>query len=287
MKVTGHTKVIAVIGDPVSHTLSPVMHNAAFQEAKLDYVYVGFRVAKSELQDAMRGVRSLGIHGVNVTMPYKCSVIKYLDMVDPTAQRIGAVNTVLNENGKLRGYDTDGVGAIAALKRRGVNLRGRKLLLLGAGGAARAVAFQAAKEVGELSILNRTVRKTRALARILGREFGKPINGESLCPDRLKGELENADVIVNATSVGMYPNCEEIPISSEWLTEKMCVMDLVYSPLETRLIKAAKAKGAKVVNGLEVLVAQGAASFEIWTGLKAPMEVMSAAVSKHVQKVER
>ena len=287
MRVTGHTKVIAVIGDPVSHTLSPLMHNAAFEEAKLDYIYVGFRVAKNELQDAMRGVRSLGIHGVNVTMPYKCSVIKYLDMVDPTAQRTGAVNTVLNENGKLRGYDTDGVGAIAALKRRGVNLRGRKLLLLGAGGAARAVAFQAAKEVGELSILNRTVRKSRALARILGREFGKPINGESLRPDRLKGELENTDVIVNATSVGMYPNCEEIPISCEWLTEKMCVMDLVYSPLETRLIKTAKAKGAKVVNGLEVLVAQGAASFEIWTGLKAPIEVMRVAVSEHVQRVER
>ena len=262
------------------------MHNAAFEEAKLDYVYVGFRVVENELQNAIQGVRSLGIHGINVTMPYKRSVIKHLDGVDPTAQRMGAVNTVLNENGKLRGYNTDGIGAIAALERRGVNLRERKLLLLGAGGAARAVAFQAAKEVRELAILNRTVRKARALARILGREFGKPINGESLCPDRLKGELENADVIVNATSVGMYPHCEEIPISSKWLTKKMCVMDLVYNPSETRLIKTAKAKGAKVVNGLEVLVAQGAASFEIWTGLKAPIDVMSTAVFKHAQKVE-
>jgi shikimate dehydrogenase len=140
--------------------------------------------------------------------------------------------------------------------------------------------------VRELSILNRTVRKARALARILGREFGKPINGGSLRPDRVKGELKNSDVVVNATSVGMYSHCDEIPISSEWLTRKMCVMDLVYNPLETRLIKTAKAKGAKVVNGLEVLVAQGAASFEIWTGLKAPIDVMSTAVFTNVQEVE-
>jgi len=286
MRISGHTKVCSVIGDPVCRTLSPVMHNAAFKEAKLDYVYVGFRVAENELQDAMQGVRSLGIHGINVTMPHKSSVIKYLDGLDPMAERIGAVNTILNEKGKLRGFDTDGIGTMAALEGKGVNLKGRKLLLLGAGGAARAVAFQAAREAGELTILNRSVGKARELARVLGREFGKPINGESLSPDRVNEELENTDVIVNATSIGMYPHSEEIPISSEWLTKNLCIMDLVYDPLETRLIKAAKAAGAKVINGLEVLVAQGAVSFEIWTGVKAPVEVMRAALVKRFKEAE-
>jgi shikimate dehydrogenase len=286
MRISGHTKVCGVIGDPICHTLSPAMHNAAFKEAKLDYTYVGFRVTENELQDAMRGVRSLGIHGINVTMPHKSSVIKYLDGLDPTAQHIGATNTILNEKGKLKGFNTDGIGAMAALERKGVNLKGKKLLLLGAGGAARAVAFQAAPEAQELTILNRTVGKARELARILDREFGKSINVGSLSLDRVKNELENTDVIVNATSVGMHPRCEEIPISFEWLTKNLCIMDFVYDPLETRLIKAAKAKGAKVINGLEVLVAQGAASFEIWTGVKAPLEVMSAALAKRVKKVE-
>ncbi len=286
MRISGSTRVCGVMGDPVCHTLSPAMHNAAFEKAKLDYVYVSFRVAGNDLHDAMNGVRTLGIHGVNLTMPHKSSVIKYLDELDPTAQCIGAVNTILNQKGSLKGFNTDGIGAMVALKRNGVNLTGKRLLLLGAGGAAKAVAFHAAREAQELTILKRTIGKAQELAQMLRKEFGKSINGESLLPDRVRNELENSDVIVNATSIGMHPHSEETPIPSEWLTRNLCVMDLVYAPLETRLIKAAKAKGAKVISGTEVLVAQGAASFEIWTGVRAPLGVMSAALAKRVRETE-
>jgi len=278
MKISGTTKVCGIIGDPVEHTLSPAMHNAAFNDLKLDFVYVAFRVKKEELENAMSGVRSLEIHGLNVTMPHKNAVINYLDKLDPTAKFIDAVNTILNDKGKLTGFNTDGVGALKALKENGVNSSGKKLVLLGAGGAANAIAFHAAQEVEELVILNRTTEKAEKLAEILRRKFNKQITGNSLSASCIKEELKDADILINATSVGMHPNIEQSPVRLELLRPDLCVMDIVYNPLETKLAKDAKACGAKVISGVEMLIYQGAASFEIWTNKHAPIKTMKRAI---------
>jgi len=254
------------------------MHNAAFQELNLDLVYLAFRVRKNELREAILGAKSLGILGLNVTMPHKSAVMKYLDEIDPTARSIGAVNTILNDEGRLTGYDTDGIGALKALKENGISLNGKKLLLLGAGGAGKAIAFHAAQEVEELKILNRTTQKAKDIAEVLRKKFGKKIDGNSLSAKTIKKELEDADVLVNATSVGMYPKDDQSLVDASWLRPSLCVMDIVYDPIETKLAKDARSVGAKVVSGVEMLVYQGASSFEIWTDRQAPVKVMKQAI---------
>ena len=278
MEISGKTRVCGIIGDPVEHSLSPAMHNAAFQELNLDFVYVAFRVRKDELKEAVVGAKTLDIKGLNVTMPHKNAVMKYLDETDPTTRSIGALNTILNDKGRLIGYNTDGTGALKALKENGVSLNGKKLLLLGAGGAGKAIAFHAAQEVEELKILNRTTQKAKDLAEVLRKKFGKKIDGNSLSAKTIKKELEDADILVNATSVGMHPNDDQSLIDPSWLRPNLCVMDIVYNPIETKLAKDAKSVGAKVVSGVEMLVYQGAASFEIWTDRPAPVKVMKQAI---------
>jgi shikimate dehydrogenase len=281
MKISGKTQVCGVIGDPIEHSLSPAMHNAAFEHLKLDYVFLAFKVTTAEVENAMRGMRGLGIHGLNVTMPHKNAVIAYLDEVDSTAKFLGSVNTILNDNGKLLGFSTDGIGALNALRENGVNLSGKKVLLLGGGGAAKAIAFALAKEVNELSILNRTPEKTKALTDALSGKFGKKVTAGSLAPSTIQENLQDADVLINATSVGMHPNVEQSLVAPQWLKPDLTVMDIVYNPIETKLAKDAKVVGAKVVNGVEMLIFQGAASFEIWTGCSAPVEVMrKTAINK-------
>jgi len=278
MKISGKTRVCGIIGDPIEHTLSPAMHNAAFEELNLDFVYVAFRIRREELRDALIGARSLDVHGLNVTMPHKNAVMKYLDEIDSTARSIGAVNTILNDKGRLIGYNTDGIGALKALKENGITPNGKKLLLLGAGGAGKAIAFHAAQEVEELLILNRTLQKAKKLAEVLGKEFNKKINGNALSTQIIKEELRDADILVNATSVGMHPNIDQSLVPKSSLRPDLCVMDIVYDPIETKLAKDAKAVRAKVISGIEMLVYQGAASFEIWTKHKAPVKVMKQAV---------
>jgi shikimate dehydrogenase len=284
MEISGRTKLCCVIGDPVEHSLSPVMHNAAFKELNLDFVYVAFTVRKDELKNAIAGARSLQVHGLNVTMPHKTAIMKHLDEIDPTAKSIGAINTVLNAEGKLVGYITDGVGAIEALKENSVSLEGKKLLLLGAGGAAKAIAFHAAQEVEELKILNRTAQKANDLAEALHKKFDKKVSGNTLSSETIKKELEDTDILVNATSVGMHPNVNQSLVDSTWLRPDLYVMDIIYNPLETKLAKDAKSVGANVVSGIEMLVYQGAVSFEIWTNRPAPVKVMKEAILNKLTK---
>ncbi|MDH5624395.1 MAG: shikimate dehydrogenase [Candidatus Bathyarchaeota archaeon] len=274
MKISGKTRVCGIIGDPVEHSLSPVMHNAAFEELNLDFVYVAFRVRREELGEAIIGARSLNLHGLNVTMPHKNAAMKYLDEIDSTARSIGAVNTILNKEGRLIGYNTDGIGALKALKENGITPKGKKLLLLGAGGAGKAIAFHAAQEAEELVILNRTPQKAKKLAEALRKESNKKINGNAFSTEIMKQELRDADILVNATSVGMHPDVNQSLVSPSLLKPDLCVMDIIYNPLETKLAKDAKAVGAKVVPGIEMLAYQGAASFKIWTNHPAPVKVM-------------
>jgi len=278
MTISGKTRVCGVIGDPIEHTLSPAIQNAAFNNLKLAFVFLPFKVRSAELENAMRGMRGLGIHGLNVTMPHKKAVTGFLDEIDQTAKFLGAVNTILNDDGRLCGFNTDGVGALKALKENGVTLSGQKVLLLGAGGAAKAIAFSLAKEVGELVILNRATEKAKELAKALKRTSNEKVTSDMLSPKAMQKHLQDAGLLINATSVGMHPNAGESLIAARWLKPELVVMDIVYNPLETSLMKDAKAKGAQVINGIEMLIHQGAASFEIWTGRSAPIEVMRKAV---------
>ncbi|MEM2537582.1 MAG: shikimate dehydrogenase [Candidatus Bathyarchaeia archaeon] len=283
MEVSGKTKVFCVIGDPIEHSLSPIMHNAAFRHLKIDVVYVAFNVKENMLEDAVKGMRSFGICGMNVTMPHKTAIIKYLDESDPVANFVGAVNTVLNANGKLLGFNTDGIGALRALEENGVKPKGKRVLILGAGGAGRAIAFQLAQETDELVILNRDVNKARLLADALRKRFNKKVVGNGISHNVLKNWIEDVDVLINATSVGMHPHQYETPVDKSLLRPNLTVMDIVYNPVETKLLKEAKSVGAKVIYGTEMLVFQGAASFEIWFNRSAPVSVMREAIMEKLQ----
>lgn len=284
MQISGKTTICGVIGDPIEHSLSPAMHNAAFQLLELDFIYVAFTVTKGRLRDALIGAKNLNIKGLNVTMPHKNAVTKYLDETESTARFVGAVNTILNDKGRLTGYNTDGLGALNALNKNGIDLEGKKLVLLGAGGAGRAIAFHAVQEVEKLVILNRTAQKAKDLAELLRRRYGRKITGKSLSARILKRELEDVDILVNATSVGMQPDRDHSLIDPSWLRSGMCVMDIVYRPKETKLEKDAKSVGARVISGVEMLLYQGASSFQIWTGHPAPVKTMRRAVLNELQK---
>ena len=285
MTISGKTRVCGVIGDPIEHTLSPIMHNAAFQSLGLDYVFLAFKVKPPQVEAAVNGMRALNIRGLNVTMPHKTTVIDHLDRVDLSAQIVKSVNTILNKESLLFGFNTDGVGALKALRESGVEPKGRKVLLLGAGGAARAIAYTLSKEADELAILNRTCKDAQNLAKLLEKTANKKIVSGSLSPGEIQNSIQDSDILINATSIGMKPKAEESPVPLKLLSPNLAVMDIVYNPLETKLVKDAKSVGAKVVSGVEMLIYQGAASFEIWTGKSAPVEVMRKEALTHLQKV--
>ena len=285
MAISGKTRVCGVIGYPIGHTLSPTIQNAAFNHLKLDFVFLAFHVKAPELENAVQGMRGLSIHGLNVTMPHKNTIISYLDEVDSAVQFLGSANTILNKGGKLSGFNTDGVGALNALRENIVELSEKKVLLLGAGGAAKAIAFSFAQEAGSLCILNRGPEKAAVLADALNHIFCKEIVGGALSPSAVQKKLQDAEILVNATSVGMHPHVDQSLVEPQWLKPNMTVMDIVYNPVETKLAKDAKAAGAKVISGVEMLIYQGAASFKIWTGKSAPIEVMRKAALKKLSSV--
>jgi len=288
MKVSGRTKVCAVIGDPVEHSLSPCFQNAAFQHLKLDFIYVAFTVKAESLGDAISGVRSLGIYGLNVTMPHKISVIKYLDELDERADRIKSVNTILNRNGKLIGYTTDGIGVLNALKYNGIDPKGKKVVVLGAGGAARSASYALSEVAGELVILNRTIERARNLASKVRRLIGSHVNvkWDGLTEESLRREIREADILINATPVGMSPYVNGTLVEKRLLHPDMVVFDMIYHPLKTRLLREAEEVGAKTINGLSMLIHQGAASFEIWTGMEAPIDIMMKAAEEEIRRRE-
>jgi len=285
MIITGKTRACGVIGDPINHSLSPIIQNAAFEALDLNFVFLAYKVKTSGLEDAVNGARALNIRGLNVTMPHKTRIIDFLDRIDLSAQIIKSVNTVLNKENLLFGFNTDGVGALRALKENGVEPKGRKVLLLGAGGAARAIAYTLAKEADELVVLNRTVKSSHNLAKLLEKTVGKKVAAGSLSISDIQRNLQDSDILINATSVGMKPKPQESPVPIKLLRRDLSVMDIVYNPIETRLIKDAKSIGAVVIGGIEMLIYQGAASFEIWTGKSAPIQVMKKAALIHLRKV--
>jgi shikimate dehydrogenase len=284
MAISGKTQVCGVIGDPITHTLSPAMQNAAFKHLKLDFVFLAFRVKTADLENAMRGMRGLGIRGLNVTMPHKTAIIRYLANLDANVKFLGSANTILNDDGKLLGFNTDGTGAEYALRENGVNPEGKNVLLLGAGGAAKAIAYSLAQDAEALCILNRVPEKAAVLADALNHVLGKEVVGGALSPSAVQKNLQDADILVNATSVGMRPHVGQSLVAPQWLRPDLAVMDIVYNPVETKLAKDAKAAGAHVISGVEMLLYQGVASFQIWTGHAAPIEVMRTAALNQLRR---
>lgn len=267
------TKVVGVIGYPVAHSLSPQMHNSAFSHLGLNYVYLAWEVEPSKLERAIEGVRGLGIVGLNVTIPHKEKVAEIIDELSEEAEMVGAVNTIHNVNGKLYGYNTDVEGFRRALGR---DVKGKTAVVIGAGGAGRAVVYALASDGASCIILNRTEEKAKELAeRYKG--LGE-IRARGLTPSNLREVMQKADILVNATSLGMKG--EMIEGIEEVVREDLLAVDLVYNPRETPLLRLAKEKGAEVVEGWRMLLHQGAFSFEIWTGKKAPLEVMEKVLQK-------
>ena len=265
MPVDGQTELYGILGQPVSHSLSPAMHNAAFRHLHLNKIYLPFPAQDAKM--AVTAMKTLGIRGASVTIPHKQAVIPVLDTIDPLAAKIGAVNTLIFRDGAAHGVNTDWLGANTALAQI-APLAGKSALLLGAGGSARAIGFGLIQAGVSLTMASRTPSRGQALAGDLG------------CPWRPLADLDDftADLLINATSVGMGPNSGQTPVPARLLTNFGLVMDIVYSPLATTLLKEAKAAGCQTVNGLEMLLYQGSAQFELWTGLKAPVKIMRQAL---------
>ncbi|HRR55848.1 MAG TPA: shikimate dehydrogenase [Acidobacteriota bacterium] len=286
--ISARTRVCAVIGDPVEHSLSPQLHNAAFRASAVDLVYVAFRVRPNDLAAAIAGVRALGLRGLSVTIPHKVAILPLLDKVDPSATHIGSVNTVVNRGGELAGYSTDGPGALRALRAAGVAAEGKKILLLGSGGAARAVAFALAALTPqpELVVLGIEADEVERLVGDLRERTGVQVSGKRLEPDILREAVTGSDILIHATPVGMAPRIRESVVPVELLQPGQVVFDLVYVPFETELLRAAKAAGAIAVPGLGMFVHQAAIQFELWTGQPAPLQVMEDTVKEILTGVQ-
>ena len=265
LTVDSRTQLYCVMGDPVVHSLSPGMHNAAFRKTGVNGIYVAFHV--TDLPASIAGIRALNIRGCSVTIPHKVAVMDLLDHVDPEAQRIGAVNTIVNEDGRLSGFNSDSPGAMAALLEK-TPVACRHVAVIGAGGAARALAHGVKANGGRLTIVNRSDDKGRRLAGELNADF---------CPLADFSGV-GIDILVNTTPVGMSPHIDHMPVTHACLRPGMTVMDIVYTPLETLLLHAARKSGCTVVDGVAMFVHQGAFQFERWTGKKAPVQLMKKTV---------
>jgi shikimate dehydrogenase len=279
MPIDGSTKLVGVFGWPIAHTASPAMHNAAFGALRMNWAYLAFPVDPKNLGPALAGARDLGLVGVNLTVPHKILALEFVNEVDPHARKLGAVNTVCIENGILRGYNTDGYGFARAIKEEfNLSLKGKRVLVLGAGGAGRAIAIQCAVDgAARVFVANRTLSKIEPIAR----EFASAKTAFKALPldsGELGRVIDDVDLLVNATSVGLAEG-DSLGLEASLFSPKLFVYDIVYRPAETALLKIASENGAKVANGLGMLLHQGVKSFELWTKRKAPVAVMRRALS--------
>jgi len=286
MLVDTATQVCAVIGNPVRHSLSPAIHNAGFQAAGLNYVYVAFRV--EDVGACLAGMRACqGFRGISVTIPHKAAVIPHLDELEPMAAAVGSVNTIVNENGRLIGSTTDGLGALHALSEAGVNLDGRRVLFLGAGGAVRSVAFAFLDRAkpARLTVLGRTAVRVQALVdELAARPGAVKVEAGDLRADLARAMAEH-DVVIQGTPAGMYPEwMANTLVPAELLRPEHVVFDMVYRPIKTRLIRESEDAGCQVVLGLEMLLNQAALQFELWTNAPAPANDMRQALVSALNK---
>jgi len=280
--ISGKTKIYGIFGYPVEHTFSPGMHNAAFKKLNMDACYVPFAVRPDELEAAVRAIAPLGLCGLNVTVPHKEKVLAYLDDLSEEARLIGAVNTIEVRDRKLIGHNTDGRGFLRSLRENaGFNPKGKRFLFIGSGGAARAVGFSLAL-AGAKKILFRDIDeiKAGALARDIQEKTG--VDAGAIPKEDLSASAEGADCLINATPLGLKKT-DPLPMAKDLILKKHLVCDLVYNPPDTALLKTVKARGAKGLPGLGMLLYQGVIAFELWTNKKAPVQVMKNALSKQIR----
>ncbi|MDY7030373.1 MAG: shikimate dehydrogenase [Thermodesulfobacteriota bacterium] len=281
--ISASTQICAVVGNPIAHSLSPAIHNAAFAECGLDFVYVAFRV--EDIKHSLMGMRAMeNFRGMSVTIPHKVESMKYLDDIPDVDRHIGSINTIINEQGRLMGLGTDGPGALKAIVDAGIVLEGRNVLLLGAGGAARAIAFTLAGQTGlsQLGLLDVDKGMLKRLASDLKRDTNASIKAEEITSENLSRMVEEAHLIMNCTPVGMHPHVSESLVPVELLRPDQVIFDIVYNPLETQLCAEAKVRGLKVIHGVEMFVNQAVLQFERFTGVNAPIDVMRRVVMEHL-----
>ena len=271
MIIDQDTDLFGVIGNPLRHSLSPALHNAGFSETGLNAVYLAFETG--DIEGCIRGIRALGVKGASVTIPFKTTVIPYLDEMDALAHGIGAVNTIVNDNGRLKGYNTDALGAVMALEEE-VEISGMTCLIIGAGGAARAIGFMLRERGADIVVTNRSSGRGKELARSLE------------CPFVSPGEIGDttADILVQTTPVGMYPHVDQCPVAEHVIKEGMVVMDIIYNPFETRLMKVAKARGCVTIGGMSMFIHQGAEQFRIWSGIRPSLNTIRRAVERELSR---
>ena len=280
-QITGHTGLMCLLGSPCRHSISPMMHNKAFEALGLDYRYLAFEVNETTLKTAVEGLKSLGARGFNLTMPCKNQMVSLCDELSPAAKLIGAVNTVVNNNGILTGHNTDGIGYMQSVKDAGFDIIGKKMTLLGAGGAATAILVQAALDgVSEISVFLRKTSRFYERAEITANALMEETDCKiKLCDfndtELLRHELADSAILVNGTSIGMAPDVDACPIpSADLLPDGIIVSDIIYNPKETKLLTMAREKGLPYFNGTYMLLYQGAEAFRLWTGCEMPVDLI-------------
>lgn len=282
MDIDARTQFCGVIGNPVGHSLSPAIHNAAFRKLGLNFVYLAWQV--EAIGEAIKGLRALGnFRGASVTIPHKVAAMPFLDHVETTAQKIGAINTIVAEKGELTGYNTDATGALRALREGGVEIKGRRIVVLGSGGAARAIAVALAAEPGteKLTLLGIEDAERTRLAQDIRSTAAVMVEDSHLNESTLRRVLPAAHILIHCTPVGMSPKAEATCVPASLLHPDLAVMDIVYNPRETRLLKEAGLAGCKTISGLEMFLNQAVAQFELWTDQSAPVEVMRQVLESH------
>jgi len=287
VEINHNTKVVGVIGHPIKHSLSPIMHNYAFNKLDLNYVYLPFDINPANLKEALRGMAALGITGFNVTIPHKERIVEYLDELSDGAKIVNAVNTVVNENGKLLGYNTDIDGIAKTLEAFKEKLNGKTVSLFGAGGAARAVIYTLITRfnIKEINIINRTVERAESLKDYFTSKllFEKIKTYELIPPDLVK-VLQNSTLIINTTSIGMSPEEDDTPTSiPESFNKNQIVFDVIYTPRKTKLLEIAESRNAITLNGLKMFIEQGAKAFELWTNKKMPVGKIEKILTKELK----
>ncbi|MBI5098669.1 MAG: shikimate dehydrogenase [Nitrospirae bacterium] len=265
MELSGKTKIVGIIGNPIEHTLSPSMHNSAFKTLGLDICYIAFRVLPEDLSHAVKAISCLNLLGVNITVPHKENIIPLLDEVDKEAAFIGAVNTVVNSNGKLKGYNTDGRGFMSSLSETGIGTEGKNILIIGAGGASRAISYYLSEKASKLFLYDIDMQKAKKLTSDLQKIRGNVFLSEII------DVIDKPHIIINATPLGLKPH-DPLPLNPDNITSDMTVCDLIYK--KTKFLQEAVNKGAKTLDGSGMLLWQGVLAFELWTGIKPPVDIM-------------
>lgn len=279
--ITGKTKIIGVIGNPIEHSLSPPMHNNAYKQMNMDYVYVAFHV--EDIEELIQSAKTLNIIGLNITIPYKTQVIPYLDEIDETARKINAVNTITFKDGIAKGYNTDGTGAVKSIQQY-TKLKDKKILVVGAGGASKAITFSLLNEdIKELNIANRSIENAYKLQENLEKQTGYN-NIKSYKIEEAESIIEDVDIIINTTPIGMYPNIDaKPPINTDRISEKHTVMDIIYNPLETKLLRQAKQNNATTIPGTHMLINQAVTAFELFTDKTPTYEMLEEALLEQLK----